>query len=105
MIKHIVLMKMNDELDDKTIAGMRDYAARIREQIAEARSYDIVLNEASEATNPTDLQEAGHLNRTNAGASNRAAQTPRIETVPTVRIGPIVVNLDGTTAHEEAAQT
>ena len=47
MIKHIVLMKMNDELDDKTIAGMRDYAARIREQIAEARSYDIVLNEAS----------------------------------------------------------
>ena len=65
----------------------------------------IVPNEASEATNPTDLQEAGHLNRTNAGASNRAAQTPRIETVPTVRIGPIVVNPDGTTAHEEAAQT
>jgi len=65
----------------------------------------IAHNEGNAATNPTALQGAGRLNRTNAVASNRAVQMPPTVVLQTVLIAPIAANLGAMTAHEEAAQT
>ncbi|MBL4757691.1 MAG: Dabb family protein [Rhizobiales bacterium] len=46
MITHIVLMKMNGGADEKFVARMQDYATKIRDQISEVQSYEIVPNVA-----------------------------------------------------------
>jgi hypothetical protein len=46
MINHIVLMKMNGGADAEVLARIQDYAERIRDQLREVRSYEIVPNVA-----------------------------------------------------------
>ena len=53
---------------------------------------------AKRATGPTARRVAGRHSPTVIEGSSKVVQTPRIKTVPTVRIGPTVDNSDETTA-------
>ncbi len=47
MLNHIVLMRLNSQIDDNVIGELQNYANRIRDEIKEVRHYEIAPNIAA----------------------------------------------------------